>query len=418
MNAATPTGSYRKPRRFPWRWALVLVIVGGAGYYFFIRDHKVDDAGHAHNQLPVNVGPVTYKDVPVYLSALGTIQAYNTVTIRPQVDGQLVEVKFREGQDVKVGDVLAQIDARTFKASYDQAVATKAKDEASLTNAKLDLKRYVNLGNSVSGQIRDTQRTTVKQLEASVLADQAAVDSAKTQLSYTTITAPINGRTGIRQVDAGNIVHASDTAGIVVVTQLSPITVIFSLPQQNLSDIVAQLATHPLTVETLAADNRTVTDTGTLALIDNEIDQTTGTIRLKATLPNAHYALWPGGFTNVRLLLNTRAHAMTIPTVAVQHGPQGAYVFLYHADSSTVSMQPVTVAMTVGEDTVIDKGLADGASVVTDGMARLQEGSHVSLTTPKPDDAAAKPSADTAEKSESPADSTQHQKKRHAKSEE
>lgn len=381
MNSPYPlTTKPQRSRR--WWWLLLLLLVAGGAYYL-LHKPATKEAGPKRAQAPVTVATVSRKDVPVYLTGLGTIQAYNTVTVRTQVDGQLVDVHFREGQEVKAGDVLAQIDSRTLQAQYDQAIANKARDVAALANAQLDYKRYENLGTSIAKQVVDTQRSTVKQLQATVSADEAAIKNIKTQLGYTTIVSPISGRTGIRQVDKGNVVHPGDTNGIVVVTQVSPISVIFSLPQQNLEAINTELATHKLQVEALASDNVKVLDTGKLELVDNQIDQTTGTIRLKATLPNAKRLLWPGAFTNVRLLLNTRPHMQTVPTVAVQHGPQGAYVFVLRAESNSVSVQPVTIALTVGTESVIEDPLPEGTQVVTDGMAKLQDGSKVTLATPK-----------------------------------
>ena len=374
--------SYPKPRRRRWPLVVAVLVAAGGGYVLW-HPKNTNDSAKKHNAIQVAVAHVARKNIPVYLTGLGTVSAYQTVTVRPQIDGQLVAIRFREGQDVKAGDVLAQIDPRSFQAQYDQAVATKAKDEAQLANARVDLNRYLKLGNSVSRQVLDTGRATVKQLEATVMGDQAAINNAKTSLSYTTITAPISGRTGIRQVDQGNIVHASDTNGIVVLTQLSPISVIFSLPQQQLASINAELAHHPLTVDALASDNTTVIEHGKLELVDNQIDQSTGTIRLKATLPNRNHALWPGSFSTMRLLLTTNHNALTVPTPAVQHGPQGAYVFLYHEKESKVSVQPVTVGLTHDDDSVIETGLEDDAVIVVDGMASLQDGSHVNVPEPK-----------------------------------
>jgi multidrug efflux system membrane fusion protein len=357
---------------------IAVVIIGLLAWWWY--SHGKDTKEHKPQPL-VTLAPVVHKDVPVTLDGLGTVQAYNTVTVRTQVDGQLIEVLFKEGQEVHKGDVLAKIDPRTYQALYDQSAANKAKDEATLANAKVDLGRYIKLGDSVSQQTVDTQRALVRQLEATIQADDAALSSAATTLSYTIITSLIDGRTGIRQVDVGNVVHASDANGVVVITQLKPISVIFSLPQQTLEEINAQLALQPkLQVQALASDNHTLIDTGALELIDNQIDQTTGTIKLKATFPNDKAMLWPGGFVNVQLLVTTRKDAMVIPTVAVQRGPQNvSYVFVYKPDDSTVEMRTVKVGMTAGQDTVIDDGLKDGEQVVTDGMAKLQDGSKVKL---------------------------------------
>lgn len=339
--------------------------------------------------VPVVLAAAVHKDVPVYLDGLGTVIASSTVTVRTQVDGQLLNYAFKEGQDVHKGDVLAHIDPRTYQAQVDQATATRAKDEALLENARRDLARYIKLGTNVSGQTLDTQRATVRQLEATVAADQAAVDNASALLSYTTITSPIDGRTGIQQVDPGNIVHTSDANGLVVITQLQPIDMIFSLPQQNLLSINEEIGRQgTLQVQAMGEGGKTVLDTGTLSLVDNQIDQTTGTIKLKATFPNEKRRLWPGGFVNVRLLLAIRKDSIVVPSTAVQRGPQGAFVFVLKEGGDTVEMRPVTVAMTADQDAVIEKGISEGEKVVTDGMAKLQDGSSVSAGDKKADKAA------------------------------
>src|SRR4051794_30910664 len=247
---------------------------------------------------PVLAAGAVVSDVPIYLDAVGNTRALNTVTVRPQVGGQIVKIGFKEGQDVKKGFVLAEIDPRTYQAQYDQAIATKAKDEATLANARIDLDRYVKLAaaNSGSKQQADTQRALVAQLEAQVQADTAAIDNARTMLSYTKITSPIDGRTGIRLVDEGNLVQANDTNGIVVITQVKPIAVLFNLPQQQFQQVNAAFSKGPLRVDALGGDNRTTVDQGTLQVIDNQMDQTTGTIRMKAEFPNAKLQLWPGQF--------------------------------------------------------------------------------------------------------------------------
>ena len=387
-SATTP----RRKRRW-WLWVLIVFVAAG-GYWYWHKGHAKPDAPKTRPQAPVVVTAATRKDIPVYLNGLGTIQAFKTVTVHSQVDGQLIAVKYQEGQEVRAGDALAQIDPRTFQAQYNQAVAAKARDQAQLANAQVDLKRYQSLGGTVSRQTRDTQAATVKQLEATLQSDQGAIDSAHTQLSYTTITAPISGRTGIRQVDQGNIVHPGDANGLVVITQLKPISVVFSLPQQQIAAINAAMAASQGKLPAIAvnADN-SVIDTGKLALLDNVIDQTTGTVRLKANFPNATYALWPGGFTNVRLLLDTRKQALVIPSVAIQRNQQNApYVFVYNPEAQTVKIQLIKISMTEGLDTVVDEGLADGDQIVTDGMAKLQDGAKVSIN--KPENAA----ADTATK--------------------
>jgi len=330
--------------------------------------------------VPVLTNAVSRRDVPIYLDALGTVQAFNTVTVRSQVDGELIEVLFREGQDVKAGDVLAQIDPRTYRAAFEQAQATRDKDQAQLDAARRDLARYVALGDRVTGQSVDTQRAQVRQLEATVRADEAAISSAKVQLSHTVIAAPIDGRAGLRLVDRGNIVHASDTTGLVTLTQVQPIAVIFTLPQQSLAAINEQMAQGKrLTVLATQSDGKGgVIDAGELELVDNQIDQTTGTIKLKAVLPNAERRLWPGGFVTVRLLLDVRRAGLVVPLPAVQRGPQGPYVFRVTPDK-TVEMRPVTIGAIESEQALIESGLTEGEVIVTDGVAKLKPGSKISL---------------------------------------
>ena len=357
---------------------LVITIVGFAAWHFWPKN-DVDKKGKKPPAVVVQATPVQIADVPVYLDGLGTIQASNTVTVRSQVDGTLMKVAFTEGQQVKKGDLLAQVDPRSYQAQLDQAIATREKDAALLENARRDFQRYENLGDDIAKQTVDTARSTIKQLEASVRADDALVSNQKTLLSYTTITSPINGRTGIRQVDVGNLVRSSDTNGIVVVTQIEPVSVIFSMPQQNLPSINAQInAQGELPVLAMAADNQTIQDQGKLILVDNQIDQATGTIKLKAQFPNAEHMLWPGGFANVRLLLDTHENAMVVPTVAVQRGPQGTYVYVLQADQ-TVKLRPITAGMTQDKVTIVTEGLQKDEQVITDGMVKLQDGSKVTL---------------------------------------
>jgi multidrug efflux system membrane fusion protein len=331
--------------------------------------------------VPVIAAATTRVDVPVYLDGVGTVRALNTVTVRAQVEGKLIEVAFKEGEDVKRGQVLARIDPTTFQAQLDQAVAKKAQDEATLANARLDLERYRRLvaTNSVARQQLDTQQATVAQLEAQVNVDQAAIDNVRAILQYTTITAPLDGRTGIRQVDQGNIVRASDPNGIVVLTQLQPISVLFTLPQQQLGDVSRAMAKGRPAVEVFAADNKTVIDRGTLEVVDNQVDQTTGTVRLKAEFPNKDLQLWPGQFINVRLLVDTLRDAVVAPTAAVQRGPNGIFVFVVQPDN-TVAVRTVTVVQQNETQAVISTGLQPGERVVTTGFARLTAGSDVTVT--------------------------------------
>lgn len=324
-------------------------------------------------------------DVPVYIDGVGTARPAASVTVRPQVDGQLQRILFREGQEVKKGDVLAQIDPSIYQAQLDQAAAKKAQNEALLENARRDLERYTRLAetNSVTKQQADTQRATVAQLEAQVKADQAAIDNARTMLAYTTIVAPIDGRTGIRAVDEGNLVKQSETGGIVTISQVSPIAVVFSVPQQQLPRVNKAWAAGPVTVEALDADGKTVIDRGQLDVIDNQIDQTTGTVRLKAEFPNRDLALWPGAFANVRLLVDIARNAIVVPTAAVQRGPRGTFVYVVKPDE-TVAVRPVTVVMQDDAQAVIASGLEAGEQVATSGYARLADGTAVKIVAPEP----------------------------------
>jgi multidrug efflux system membrane fusion protein len=338
-------------------------------------------ARDANLPVPVIAAAAKHADVPVYIDGVGTTKALNTVTVRPQVDGKLISVLFKEGQEVKRGEVLARIDPTTFQALYDQAVAKKAQDEATLANARIDLERYNNLAstNSIARQQLDTQKALVAQLEAQVKLDQAAIDNARAILDYTTITAPIDGRTGIRQVDEGNIVRSSDTTGIVVITQIRPVSVFFTLPQQQLAEVNRAFAKGPLVVEAIGADNKTVVDRGTLRVVDNQVDQATGTVRLKAEFPNADVQLWPGQFVNVRLLVDTLQQVVVVPTAAVQRGPSGVFAYVVQ-DDSTVAVRRVMVSQQDETQAVIARGLQPGERVVTTGFARLTPGTKVIVT--------------------------------------
>ncbi len=323
--------------------------------------------------VPIDVAAVRRADVPVYVEGLGTVQAFYTVTVTARVDGELQSIGFTEGQDVQKGHLLAQIDPRPFQAALDQARAMLAKDEATLANARRDLARYEELApeDLASKQTVDTQRAQVAQLEAQVKGDAASVSNAETQLAYTRITSPIAGRTGIRQVDPGNNVHASDTGGIVVVAQLQPISVIFSLPEDALGDVGEALHRGPVTAIAVARNHSEEIDRGTVALIDNQIDQSTGTIRVKATFPNAKRELWPGEFINVRLLTDVHRQALTIPASALRRGPDGVFAYVVGADS-TVTPAPLTIGAQAGELVEVQKGLSEGQRVATSNQYRLQ----------------------------------------------
>jgi len=344
--------------------------------------HKSADAA-AHKAPPavaVETALATSADVPVYLQGLGTVQAFYTVTVTARVDGELQKIAFTEGQTVHTGDLLAQIDPRPNQAAYEQALATKAKDQAQLENAKRDLQRYTELEpeDLASKQTVDTQHALVDQMAAQLQSDQAVIDNARTQLDYTRIVSPINGRTGIRLVDPGNIVHAADTTGIVVVTQIQPISVIFTLPEEDLGVMQTALAAGPVSVSTVARDGGTELDRGTLSLIDNEIQQATGTLKLKATFENAHNTLWPGQYVNARVLIRTERNALTVPTSAVQLGPDGPFTYVVKADS-TVEVRRVKIGAQTGSVTVIAAGLQLNERVAVSNQYRLQAGTHVSF---------------------------------------
>ena len=367
----------------------VILLAAGGGWWWYARV-PADDPGrrHAGDPIPVLVAAATQQDVPIYLDGLGTAQASATVLIKPMVDGPLVEVRFREGQEVHVGDVLARIDPRTYQAAMDQAVAKKHQDEATLANARVDLGRYQKLAATAytSAQQADTQKALVAQLEAQVAGDQAQIDTARTQLSYTTIAAPVDGRVGIRLVDQGNIVHAADQTGLVMITTLRPISVVFTLPQQSLADVARAMDAG--TPEVLAlpqggdrAETREVIDHGTLTVLDNQVDPTTGTIKLKASFPNEHLLIWPGAFVSVRLKVDMRHDAIVVPPAAVQRGPRGPYVYVVN-DDLIATRRPITLGHEDMTASIVADGLKPGEQVVIDGAARLTDNRKVTIATP------------------------------------
>lgn len=370
---------------------IVLIIVGGLGYITWTA-FKPQTRGNIPRDLPVPVLAATphLADVPVYVEGVGTIRALNTVTVRAQVDGRLLSVNFVEGQDVKQGDVLAEIDPVLYKAQLDATLAKKAQDEATLANARLDLARYQQLAqtNAGSKQQADTQRALVAQLEAQVRADQASIDTAQTNLNYTKIVAPISGRAGLRQVDQGNIIRASDTTGLVVITQVKPIAVWFSLPQQQLPRVNEAASKRELPVDVFGGDGRTVIESGKLLGIDNQVDSTTGTVKLKAQFPNEGLRLWPGQFVNVRMKIDTLAQAVVVPTSSVQRGPAGTYAYVIGPDN-TVTAKPVSVTQQTDTEAVIASGLTPADRIVTTGFANLAEGSRIIIgqgsSAPTPD---------------------------------
>jgi multidrug efflux system membrane fusion protein len=369
---------FRKIGKRGWLGLLAAAALLLIGWRVFFHEPADAATRKAPPAIAVDAAAVTNADVPIYLTGLGTVQAFYTVTVTARVDGELQKIGFTEGQTVHKGDLLAQIDPRPNQAAYSQAVATKAKDAALLANAKRDLERYTVLQpqDLASKQTVDTQRALVDQLVAQIDVDQALVDNARTQLDYTRITSPIEGRTGIRLVDPGNIVRAAATTGIVVVTQVQPIAVVFTLPEEDLTAVTTALAAGPVKVTTVSRDGRTELDQGLLTLVDNEIDQNTGTARLKATFGNAHNTLWPGQYVNARVLVRVARNALTLPTPAVQLGPNGPFTYVVKADS-TVEVRLLKIGDESGGMTVVNGGLALNERVVTSNQYRLQPGAHV-----------------------------------------
>ena len=377
-----PMSKALSPRRRGLLGGLLVLVVAVLGYLVWqARLAPASNAAIAPTEppaVPAEVVTAIQRDVPTYLTGIGTVKAFNTVTVTSRVDGMLERIAFTEGQTVKAGDLLAQIDPRPFQAALDQAVAKKAQDEAQLANAKLDLQRFTNLAARQFTPVQqlDAQRATVAQLEAQIRGDQASIDASQTQLGYTTIASPIDGRTGIRLVDQGNIVHATDSTGIVVVTQLQPISVVFTLPEQDLAAVQSALAAGTVDVLAAGRDGSRPPAQGTLAVLDNQIDQTTGTIRLKATFANRDGALWPGEFVDVRVLARTEQNALTVPSTALQRGPGGYFVYTVD-DDGRAAMRPVQVGQIADGIAVIQAGLSPGEAVVASGQYRLVPGARV-----------------------------------------
>jgi membrane fusion protein, multidrug efflux system len=360
--------------------AALIMVLAGAGVWYFKRPLTSTEAAIAvpTPQIPVVAAPVVRKDVPIYLRGVGTVVAYNTDVVHSQIQGQITQISFVEGQTVKAGDLLAQIDPRPYQAQIEQLNANRDRDNAQLMNAQANLSRYTSLGDKgyATPQLIETQKAQVAQLQSAVEADQALIDQAKIQLSYTRLTSPIPGITGVRQIDVGNIIHPTDPNGLVVVTQVEPISLIFTLPETDLPKIQDQMAKGPLKVIAYSQDNKTKLDEGKLLLVNNEIVQTTGSIQLKAEFPNTAHRLWPGQLVNVALLIDTRKNGLTVAASAIQQGPKGSYVYVV-TPAGTAQLRLVKVAQISQGQALIDDGLTANETVVVDGQYRLQEGSSV-----------------------------------------
>ena len=384
---SAPDGLNSEPphrRSFWWVWVLVLAAAGFGGYRWYQASQAQQTAAAGKQKkttdrpVPVVASLVRTGDIPVYLRGLGSVTAYNTVTVKTRVDGQLTEVAFKEGQFVNKDDLLAQIDPRPYQVQLEQAEGQLARDQAQLKDAQVNLDRYQTLWQEqvIAKQQLDTQGATVGQSQGTIVADKSAIDNAKLQLTYARITAPISGVIGLRLVDAGNIVHATDSTGLAVITQLQPISVLFTIPADNLPPVLRKLENggHP-EVGAYDRDDKIKLATGTLLTVDNQIDMTTGTSRLKATFSNQDHALFPNQFVNCRLLLDMMHNATILPVAAVQHGPQGTFVFVI--EDGKAEIRPVTMGLTEGNDATVKSGVKPGDMVVTDGQDKLQDGSLV-----------------------------------------
>ncbi|WP_240162283.1 MdtA/MuxA family multidrug efflux RND transporter periplasmic adaptor subunit [Glaciimonas sp. PAMC28666] len=400
MSTKQPNTMENKPDRSfrRWWWLLLIIVLGGAAYFFWGRITQPANsqgdttsqsggkgrrggpgAGGANSVMPVGVASATVSDVHIYLSGLGSVTPESTATVKSRVDGQLMKLHFKEGQMVKAGDLLAELDPRPYQVLVTQAEGQLGHDTALLKAAQIDLKRYQTLlaQDSIASQLVDTQAALVKQYGGTVQSDQGTLDNARLQLLYSRVTAPISGRLGLRQVDLGNIVHASDANGIVIITQLQPITAIFSVPEDNIPSVMKQIQAGK-TLPTQAWDRAQANNlaSGQFLTIDNQVDATTGTVKLKAVFPNADFALFPSQFVNVRMLLDTLSGATVIPSAAIQRGSSGNFVYVVKADK-TVTIRAVTVGPVEGQNTSIAKGITAGEIVVVDGIDKLREGAKV-----------------------------------------
>src|SRR6266853_6539269 len=368
-------------------WILLIAAVGAAGYFGWQRFYgpnpgaKTESAQKSSSSpraapVRVSIAPVEKADFPVYLTGLGTVQGFNTVVVRTRVDGQIDKIAFKEGQLVNQGDLLVQIDPRPFQAALDQAKAKKAQDEANLANANLDLQRFTRLGEFATRQQTDTQRSTVAQLTAQIAADDAAIANAQTQLDYTQVKAPISGVAGLRQVDIGNIVNAATQTGVVTIAQIEPIAVIFTAPEEQLPYINEAQSVEPLKVIAITTDGKKPLAEGTLSVINNQVDTTSGTIRLKGVFDNKNHALWPGQSVSTRLLVKTLKDATVVPDDAVQHGTNGLYAYAVTTDNKA-DLRKIKVSQSIDGRSVVDEGLKPGERVITGGQFKVQPGTLV-----------------------------------------
>jgi membrane fusion protein, multidrug efflux system len=380
--ASAPDDPPKRHHYGVWIAVLVLIIAGIVVY----RLHASSVAAKSKESTPtaISVGVIgaQKRDVPYYVTGLGSVTAFNTVTVHSRVDGQIMKIYFTEGQFVKAGDVLAEIDPRPYQVALDQAQGQLAKDTASQNDAKVNLSRYQQLWQAgvIARQQLDSQQATVGQFDGSIQSDKAQIDNEKLQLTYCRITSPISGRVGLRLVDSGNIVHAADTNGILVITQVQPVAVIFTLPEDSLPQVVAEMKKRTLAVEAYSRDDNTKLAEGKLLTIDNQIDQTTGTVKLKSQFDNHDQSLWPNQFVNARLFLNVRKDAIVIPTAAIQSGAQGSFVYVVGSDNKA-QVQSIQTDFAEGNISVIRQGLSPGQQIVIDGADKLQAGSEV---TPHP----------------------------------
>jgi len=377
VGSASETGA---PKSRFGMWVFVaLVVVGGAiAYQMYSRSHVAAKDPTAPPPVSVGVATVEKRDMPYYLSGLGSVAAFNTVTVHTRVDGQIMKIHFTEGQFVHAGDVLIEIDSRPYEVALDQAEGQLAKDVASQNDAKVDLNRYQQLFQQgvIARQQLDTQQATVGQFDGAIQSDKAQIDNQKLQLTYCRITSPIDGRVGLRLVDQGNIVHAADQNGMLVITQVQPVAVTFTLPEDNLPEVLAEMKKKQLTVEAYNRDNNTKLAEGKLLTLDNQIDQTTGTIKLKSEFENRDLSLWPNQFVNVRLFLNVRKDAIVVSAAAIQKGAQDSFVYVI-GPNNKAQVRPVQVDFTEGNSTLIAQGLKGGEKVVIDGADKLQSGAAV-----------------------------------------